>query len=81
MHRAFPGRGKVAILRTRPETVLEDYARADGTGRLPPGAAPGHRDHPQDQHLLADLVPGLLDRRPGSWRASSARCRPPATGT
>lgn len=23
----FPGRGKVAILRTRPETVLEDYAR------------------------------------------------------
>ncbi len=27
MHRDFPGRGKVAILRTRPETVLEDYAR------------------------------------------------------
>ncbi|MEW5721319.1 MAG: DUF362 domain-containing protein, partial [Chloroflexota bacterium] len=23
----FPGRGQVAILRTRPETVLEDYAR------------------------------------------------------
>jgi uncharacterized protein (DUF362 family) len=23
----FPGRGKVAVLRTRPETVLEDYAR------------------------------------------------------
>ena len=23
----FPGKGKVAILRTRPETVLEDYAR------------------------------------------------------
>ena len=28
MHRAFPGRGQVAILRTRPETVLQDYARA-----------------------------------------------------
>jgi len=25
--KAFPGRGKVAILRTRPETVLDDYAR------------------------------------------------------
>jgi uncharacterized protein (DUF362 family) len=24
---SFPGRGKVAVLRTRPETVLEDYAR------------------------------------------------------
>lgn len=24
---AFPGRGKVAIVRTRPETVLDDYAR------------------------------------------------------
>jgi hypothetical protein len=23
----FPGKGTVAILRTRPETVLEDYAR------------------------------------------------------
>jgi hypothetical protein len=27
MRKDFPGRGKVAILRTRPETVLEDYAR------------------------------------------------------
>jgi hypothetical protein len=25
--KTFPGRGKVAILRTRPETVLDDYAR------------------------------------------------------
>ncbi len=25
--RNFPGRGKVAVLRTRPETVVEDYAR------------------------------------------------------
>ncbi len=24
---AFPGRGKVAIVRTTPETVLDDYAR------------------------------------------------------
>src|SRR5690242_35643 len=23
----FPGRGRVAVLKTRPETVLEDYAR------------------------------------------------------
>ncbi|HID87270.1 MAG TPA: DUF362 domain-containing protein, partial [Anaerolineae bacterium] len=23
----FPGKGKVAVLRTHPETVLEDYAR------------------------------------------------------
>jgi len=27
MQRDFPGRGRVAVLRTRPETVLEDYAR------------------------------------------------------
>jgi uncharacterized protein (DUF362 family) len=27
MKKDFPGRGKVAVLRTRPETVLEDYAR------------------------------------------------------
>ena len=27
MNKEFPGRGKVALLRTRPETVLEDYAR------------------------------------------------------
>jgi uncharacterized protein (DUF362 family) len=27
MRRDFPGRGRVAVLRTRPETVLEDYAR------------------------------------------------------
>jgi uncharacterized protein (DUF362 family) len=27
MSKDFPGRGKVAILKTRPETVLEDYAR------------------------------------------------------
>lgn len=27
MTRAFPGRGKVAVLRTTPETVVEDYAR------------------------------------------------------
>ncbi|MEE9617538.1 MAG: DUF362 domain-containing protein, partial [Anaerolineae bacterium] len=27
MIKEFPGRGKVAILRTSPETVLEDYAR------------------------------------------------------
>ena len=27
MHRAFPGQGRVAVLRTRPETVLQDYAR------------------------------------------------------
>jgi len=25
--RDFPGKGKVAVLKTRPETVLEDYAR------------------------------------------------------
>jgi uncharacterized protein (DUF362 family) len=35
----FPGRGKVAVLRTRPETVLEDYQRllhlADYTAALP----------------------------------------------
>ncbi len=27
MAKQFPGRGRVAVLRTRPETVLEDYAR------------------------------------------------------
>ena len=27
MSKDFPGRGRVAILRTSPETVLEDYAR------------------------------------------------------
>ena len=27
MNREFPGRGKVAVLRTRPQTVLEDYER------------------------------------------------------
>jgi uncharacterized protein (DUF362 family) len=27
MRKEFPGRGRVAVLRTRPETVLEDYAR------------------------------------------------------
>ncbi len=27
MNTEFPGRGKVAVLRTKPETVLEDYAR------------------------------------------------------
>jgi uncharacterized protein (DUF362 family) len=27
MENEFPGRGRVAVLRTRPETVLEDYAR------------------------------------------------------
>ncbi len=27
MNQSFPGRGRVAILRTRPETVLEDYGR------------------------------------------------------
>ena len=27
MEKTFPGRGRVAVLRTRPETVLEDYAR------------------------------------------------------
>jgi uncharacterized protein (DUF362 family) len=27
MNKDFPGRGKVAVLRTRPETVLDDYAR------------------------------------------------------
>jgi uncharacterized protein (DUF362 family) len=27
MKKDFPGRGKVAVLKTRPETVLEDYAR------------------------------------------------------
>jgi len=27
MSKNFPGKGKVAVLRTRPETVLEDYAR------------------------------------------------------
>lgn len=27
MPKEFPGRGRVAVLRTRPETVLEDYAR------------------------------------------------------
>jgi uncharacterized protein (DUF362 family) len=36
---AFPGRGKVAVLRTRPETVLDDYAKlmrlADYTAALP----------------------------------------------
>lgn len=26
-HKSFPGRGKVAIVRTTPETVLDDYAR------------------------------------------------------
>jgi hypothetical protein len=27
MKKDFPGRGKVAVLKTRPETVMEDYAR------------------------------------------------------
>ena len=30
----FPGKGKVAVLRTRPETVVDDYRPADGPGRL-----------------------------------------------
>ncbi|MBS1251376.1 MAG: hypothetical protein MAG451_00409 [Anaerolineales bacterium] len=46
--RSFPGRGKVAILRTRPETVVEDY------GRLMQLA--GYREAlPQDKETLLKI--------------------------
>ena len=67
----FPGKGKVAVLKTSPETVLDDIEKlmklADFDSR--PAQRAAHRH--EDQHLLADLVPGLL------LRALAARRRDP----
>ena len=43
------------------------------------GAAEGPRDDPEDQHLLADLVPGLLEHALADRRRGQASCRRTAT--
>ena len=35
IRRDFPGRGKVAVLRTSPETVTDDIGRLMDLGRVP----------------------------------------------
>ena len=48
------------MLRTSPRTVIEDYHRLMNLARLPGGAAQERRHGPQDQHLLALLLPRQL---------------------
>ena len=46
-------RAKVAVLRTQPETVLQDYQRLFELAGGAAGARAQHDDHPQGQHLVA----------------------------
>ena len=68
-------KSKVAVLKVKPETILEDIERLCELGGMKEALAPGAHDHPQGQHLLALPVPGARTRRPGRWRAPSSRSR------
>ena len=56
----FFGKGKVAVLKTSPETVLEDIEKLMKLAGFEKASAERDPDRAKDQHLLADLVPGLL---------------------
>ncbi len=54
----MPTRARVAVLRTRPETVTEDVGRTMELAGVPRAPRPRGDHHPQGQHLLALPVPG-----------------------
>ncbi len=54
----MPTRARVAVLRTRPETVTGGRRPDHGAGRRPRAPRPRRDHHPQGQHLLALPVPG-----------------------
>ena len=50
-------KAKVAVLKCKPETILQDIERLLRARRDEAGARPGQDDHPEGQHLLALPVP------------------------
>ena len=50
-------KSKVAVLKVKPETILEDIERLCELGGMKQALAQGPHDHPQGQHLLALPVP------------------------
>lgn len=61
-HKDFTGRGKVAIVRTSPQTVLEDYARLMGAADYRFPVLPPQHGAIWNQHLMADVVSRVLHR-------------------
>ena len=70
-------RSKVAVLKVKPETILDDIERLCELAGMRRGAGARRDHHPQGQHLLALPVPGAPTPRRGSWRAPSWRCAEP----
>ena len=64
----FPGKGIVAVVKTTPETVLQDYDKLLQSGQLSAGAAQRQRHAAEDQYLVANVVSGLLDRAVAAGR-------------
>jgi len=60
--RDYPGKGKVAIVKTSPETVLEDYARLMELAGFREALPPENDTLLKINISLANLVSGLLDR-------------------
>ena len=57
----FAGKGVVAALKTTPETVLDDIDRLSRLAGVEVRPSQGRHDGSQDQHLVANVVPGVLD--------------------
>ena len=62
-------KAKVAILRTKPETAIDDYERLMHMADVTQAPGPVGDDDPQGQHLLALPVPVGEHARRGSSRA------------
>ena len=56
----FPGKGKVAVLKTSPETVLEDIQSLMKLAGFRTGSAQIKPHRSQDKYFLANLVSGLF---------------------
>ena len=62
-------RSKVAVLRTSPETVVEDYGRLMDLAGYREALPVRPADLPAHQHLVARLHAGLLDHAVADARA------------
>lgn len=73
-------RARVAVLRTEPETVLEDYQRLFELAGGPEALDPGATTILKDNITWHFPMPGA-NTTPGNWRASSWPCAAPGSTT
>jgi hypothetical protein len=60
MTTSFPGKGKVAVLKTSPNTILDDIEQLMKLAQFEQALPKNNTTALKNQHILANLVSGLF---------------------